>query len=329
MLKKLIFSLLLFCSFSTINAQQNVFLTIQPTFNGQPLDLAQPMNLAGTSFLLDHFDYYLSSIELVHDGGQVMDFTNQVFLFEPGSYTIYLGYLNVSNIEQISGYVGVPPNLNTSSGTDAIDITQYPSNHPLSFQEPSMYWGWTSGYMHMIVGGNCDQNTDGVFETLFELHNLGDQNYRGFILPVTQTQTSTDQIDIYLNCQLDQWLKDIPIESAGVSHGTTGLNLEVMKNVETEQVFTQPLTASVTHHPERRGEVRITSNDNQSTVFWSDIENLNVIDVVDAFGRIIHSERAKGNEGQLSFQHSGKGIFFIRMMDENNSVILSSKCMLN
>ena len=329
MLKKLIFSSLLFCSFTTISAQQNVFLTIQPTYNGQPLDLAQPMNIAGTSFLLDHFDYYLSSIELVHDGGQVMDFTNQVFLFEPVSFTIYLGYLNVSNIEQISAYVGVPPNLNTSSGTDAIDITQYPVNHPLSFQEPSMYWGWTSGYMHMIVGGNCDQNTDGVFETLFELHNLGDQNYRGFTLPVTQTQTSTDQIDIYLNCQLDQWLKDIPIETAGVSHGTTGVNMEIMKNVETEPVFTQPLTASLTHHPERRGEVRVTSGDVQSVVFWSEIENLNYIEVVDAFGRTMHSENVSGSEGKFSFQNPGSGIFFIRMKDENRSIILSTKCMLN
>jgi hypothetical protein len=34
----------------------------------------------------------------------------------------------------------------------------------LSFQTPSMYWGWQAGYMHMILGGYADDNGDGSLE---------------------------------------------------------------------------------------------------------------------------------------------------------------------
>jgi hypothetical protein len=257
-----------------------------------------------------------------------MDLENQVFLIEPTSFTIYLGFLNVTVIEQINAFVGVPSNLNTSSGTDAIDITQYPSNHPLSFQEPSMYWGWTSGYMHMIIGGNVDENADGSFETLFELHNLGDVNYRGFSLPVIQTQTASNQVDIYLNCQVDQWVKDISLSTAGVSHGTTGLNLEIMKNVETEPVFVQALTASNSHNPERRGEVKLNTNETSSTVIWSGMDNIHQLELIDITGKIIVSSKVSGENGNYTFDNPGGGIFFVRLLDQNQGLIQSVKCML-
>ena len=324
----MIFRLLIVLSIFSVKAQQNVFLTIKPTYNGQPLDMTQSYTHQGQNLLFDHFDYYLSGIKLTHDGGQVLDLENQVFLIEPTSFTIYLGFLNVTVIEQISAFVGVPSNLNTSSGTDAIDITQYPSNHPLSFQEPSMYWGWTSGYMHMIIGGNVDENADGSFETLFELHNLGDANYRGFTLPVIQTQTASDQVDIYLNCQVDQWVKDITLSTVGVSHGTSGLNLEIMKNVETEPVFVQALTAGVSHNPERRGEVKLTTNEFSSTVTWIGLENIDQLELIDLSGKTVISDKVSWVKGNYTFINPGSGIFFVRLLDQNQALIQSVKCML-
>ncbi len=328
MMNKMVFRLLMVLSVFSVKAQQNVFLTIKPIYNGQPLDMTQSYTHQGQNLLFDHFDYYLSGIKLIHDGGQVLDLENQVFLIEPTSFTIYLGFLNVTVIEQISAFVGVPPNLNTSSGTDAVDITQYPSNHPLSFQEPSMYWGWTSGYMHMIIGGNVDENADGSFETLFELHNLGDANYRGFSLPVIQTQTASDQVDIYLNCQVDQWVKDVSLSAAGVSHGTSGLNLEIMKNVETEPVFVQALTAGISHNPERRGEVKLTTNELSSTVTWSGMENIDQLELIDMSGKTVISTEVSWEKGNYTFDNPGRGIFFVRLLDQNQALIQSVKCML-
>jgi hypothetical protein len=41
MVKKMIFRLLIVLSIFSVKAQQNVFLTIKPTYNGQPLDMTQ------------------------------------------------------------------------------------------------------------------------------------------------------------------------------------------------------------------------------------------------------------------------------------------------
>lgn len=328
-MKRTILYVLCSCMLTHLAAQQNVFLTIQPMFGTQNLDMSAPYSTQdGFSFQLDHFDYYLSGVQLTHDGGQVINLTNQVFLIEPSSYTVYLGYLDVTNIEQLSAYVGVPPNLNTSSGADAIDITQYPTNHPLSFQEPSMYWGWTSGYMHMIIGGNVDVNTDGTFETLFEVHSLGDGNYRGFSMPIVQTQTTSNQIDIHLNCFVDQWIKGISLQTVGVSHGTTGPNMEIMKNVETEPVFQQSLSAGSIHTPEKRGLLKLQRSDNEIVVQWEGIEHANQLELVDMNGKIVKSTSISGSSGQIAILHGTEGVCFLRVLDENKAVIHSVKCML-
>ena len=58
--------------------------------------------------------------------------------------------------------VGVPARFNTQQGTEAMDISLYPETHPLSYQSPSMYWGWSFGYMYMIIGGGEGSNYFGA-----------------------------------------------------------------------------------------------------------------------------------------------------------------------
>jgi len=198
-------------------AQKNVFLNLSPKVGG--------------------------NVEIIHDGGQSILIGDTVFLVEPQNYSLYLGYHDLVEIEQINFGIGVPDNMNTQSGLDAIDISVFPTGHPLSFQEPSMHWGWTAGYMFMIVGGNADSNSDGIADQYFELHNLGNQNYANVLLPVVPTYTNSNQIDIHVNCNVDVWLKDIAIQSVGILHGSSGANGDVMKNPETEAVFTQDASA--------------------------------------------------------------------------------------
>ena len=235
-----------FLGVNTLFAQMNVFVSLTPRVEGQQVAMHTTVNgLDGKALELDHFDYYVSSIVLVHDGGQVMTLPQEVHLIEPENHVIYLGYLNVTTIEEIRFGVGVPANLNTIAGEDAIDISAYPVGHPLSFQDPAMHWGWSAGYMHMIIGGNVDSNDDGNPNTYFELHNLGNSNYTNVVLPVIATQSYPDQLDIHIDCNVDVWLTGINLSSAGILHGTTGVNATVMKNAEMEPVFTQPETASV------------------------------------------------------------------------------------
>jgi hypothetical protein len=302
--------------------QKNVFLTIVPKINGNDLQMAaNNTNLSGVAFQLDHFDYYISGLHIIHDGGQDLDLGNLIFLVEPQNHILYLGYLNVNQIESINFSVGVPPNLNTNSGADAIDISSYPSGSPLSFQEPSMYWGWTAGYMHMIIGGYGDSNFDGTPDNLFELHNLGDANYRSVQLNVNPTNTNVDQLDIYLNCNVEQWIKDIPIETVGILHGSSGLNMEIMKNVETESVFTQSASAGVNEVNNEVGLLSHYRNQEFSKITWSEMISAKSFQLINIEGRILESGLLESISGQLLFQEIPQGLYYFSVFDSNGKML--------
>jgi hypothetical protein len=318
--------ILLLLSVTIINilgfAQKNVFLTIDPKVNGADLQIATNyLNLNGVAFELDHFDYYISGIHVIHDGGQDLDLGNTIFLVEPQNHVLYLGYLNVTQIEAINFSVGVPPNLNTNSGVDAVDISSYPSGSPLSFQEPSMYWGWTAGYMHMIIGGYGDSNFDGTPDNLFELHNLGDANYRSVQLNVTPTVTSQDQLDIYLNCNVDQWIKDIPIETVGILHGSSGLNMEIMKNIETESVFNQSATAGVNEVVNEAGLLSHYRNQEFSKIIWSEMIGAKSFQLINIEGRVLENGILESINGELILQEIPQGLYYFCVFDTNGNLM--------
>lgn len=314
----LIIILINFFSFS----QKNVFITISPKVNGNDLLIGtEYTSLNGVKFNLDHFDYYLSDLNLIHDGGQVYDLSDTVFLVEPNSHILYLGSLNVTNIEQVNFAIGVPSNLNTSNGADAIDISAYPEGHPLGFQEPSMHWGWTAGYMHMIIGGMADSNADDIIDYIFEVHNVGDANYRHVQLPVVQTDTYSDQIDVYVNCHADVWLKDIPIESVGILHGSTGYNMEIMKNVETEVVFDQSATASVPSKFEAVGNTYFFTNGQITTVKWENVIDASIFKLIDLNGKNISLGVADGINGEQTFQNLSSGTYHFQLYNSNNNLL--------
>lgn len=231
----LLFTLLF--SSSLTWGQKNIFLHIDPLFGSQPFALNQTFTgNDGVAVSIEHFNYYLSDVKIFHDNGQQTNLLTDIWLITPTQHTLYLGYFAIQQIDSINFTIGVPKRYNTQTGALAQDISTYPEIHPLSFQSPSMYWGWSFGYMHMIAGGKADSNNDGVPNAYFELHNLGNNNQQSVTLPAIQTTTG-NQIDLHYNCHVDRWFNQMPLSSVGVLHGETGLNLSVMQNVNTQDVF--------------------------------------------------------------------------------------------
>lgn len=324
-MKKILFFTIALISSSSFG-QKNVFVTISPKFAGADLQMGVDYtSINGVVLNLDHFDYYLSDMHVIHDGGQVLDLSDTVFLVEPQNHILYLGFIDVTTIEQLNFSIGVPAVINTSAGAEAIDITLYPPHHPLSFQDPSMYWGWTAGYMHMIIGGLADSNTDGIADAAFELHNVGDNNYNQVQLPVIQTNTSTDLVNIALNCNVDYWIKDISIETVGILHGSTGPNMEVMTNVETEPVFNQPSTASTQELSEASGTIFAIHNANEVVINWSAINHLSSYTVTDINGKTIQKGKAEGNSGSVIIGELNPGIYFFHLLDNSGKELKQLK----
>jgi hypothetical protein len=226
-------------------AQKNIFLNLTPLFGNQTFALNQTfIGNDGIAVQIQDFNYYLSDVKIFHDNGQQTNLPTSIWLVTPTQHSLYLGYLAVEQIDSINFTIGVPKRYNTQAGALAQDISTYPETHPLSFQSPSMYWGWSFGYMHMITGGKADSNNDGVPNAYFELHNLGNNNQQSVTLPTIQTTTGS-QTDLFYNCHIDRWLNQMPLSSVGVLHGETGLNQSVMQNVNTQDVFTLSPAATI------------------------------------------------------------------------------------
>ena len=307
----------------TLTAQKNVYLTFAPKVGSDLLQLDQNYtSLNGDLFKLAHFNYYLSNLHLIHDGGQDLDLSDTVFLIKHNQNVLNLGLLAIQNIESIQFGIGVPPNLNTQAGANAIDISTRPANHPLSFQDPSMYWGWSAGYMHMIIGGRADANNDQDPEKVFELHNLGDANYHSLSLNVIQTNTSTNVIDVFMDCHVDRWMKNIPIKTIGVQHTSINYNASIMLNVVHENVFDQPTTASVNALEFTKGTI-IYQTENK-TMLWQNVKNANRFQLVDLSGRI-HLTAQANESGSIDLNEQNNGVYIFTIVSEDGTVLNSLK----
>jgi hypothetical protein len=149
---KFILSLLAFSTILTISAQKDVYVYFRPLFQNAAFGLNQQVQSEnGNVFELEHMKFYMSEIEIIHDGGQVIVFDSiNVRLVDITSPYVFLGNLPITNLEGIRFGVGVPAEINH------LDIAKYPEDHPLSFQTPSMHWGWNAGLtMFQIQDLSC------------------------------------------------------------------------------------------------------------------------------------------------------------------------------
>ncbi len=307
------FSTLFFiCSFLSIDGQKNVYLNIQPVFNTLPLQMGTTLTHgSGESYALDHFDYYLSDVKITYDGGQVMNAVEDVYLVEPNNHALYLGLLSLENIEQVEFIIGVPNRLNTQEGSEAVDISIYKDTHPLSYQIPSMYWGWQFGYMPMIIGG-------GEGSAYFEIHSVGPDLQRQVSLAVIQTDVTEEQINVELQCHVDRWVNGIELGASGVLHGASPDNVLIMDNVLTENVFTISPSASLMNIQPEYSTIYI----NDGTLYFSQISSeTSMIVVYDQLGREILNSNVISANGMIEIGSNHSGLAFVFCKDTFGSVL--------
>jgi hypothetical protein len=297
-----------------------VFLSLAPKFGNQDFQLLQ--NYTGNDGIavkIEHFNYYLSDVQLFHDNGQSTYLQTAIWLVTPNNFNIYLGYLDVNQIDSISFMIGVPKRYNTQSGTLAQDISTYPETHPLSFQMPSMYWGWSFGYMHMIVGGKADSNNDNIPNSYFELHNLGNNNQQMVSLPVIQTNL-TNQTDLHLNCHVDRWLNNISLANVGILHEETGLNLTIMQNVLSQDVFTLDATAGLSNITSDL--FKLTQNNHE--IFIESLQNniLKSLECLDSQGRIFVAQTFEKDNISINTSTFPKGLYLFKISTQKGNKTL-------
>jgi hypothetical protein len=215
--------------------------------------------------------------------------------------------------------------LNTQDGVNAVDISVYPSGHPLSFQDPSMYWGWTTGYSHSILGGLADSDMNGIPDAAFQLHNVENEIYTTLQLPVIQTQTSISQIDVFVNCNIDVWLKDIAIETVGILHGSYHENADMMLNIITETVFNQNVNAFISNPSIEIGTISFLTENSILSISWENMKNVGYYEMIENSGRKVGTGIVIDKKGNLLFNNINSGIYQFTFYDENSHKLNSIK----
>lgn len=313
-MRNLLLSLSLMSSIFTW-AQKDIFLNIAPLFGNQPFTLNQ--NFVGNDGIavnIEHFNYYLSDVKLFHDNGLQTNFPTDIWLLTPEQHSLYLGNLNINQLDSINFTVGVPKRYNTQAGALAQDISTYPDSHALSFQSPSMYWGWAFGYMHMIIGGKADSNNDGVPNAYFEMHNLGNNNQQSVTLPSIQTNTG-NQIDLNYTCNVDRWLNLMPLSSIGVLHGDNGLNQQILQNVNSQEVFV--LAANANTQQNNTAPLAFFQTDSEFTFSTKNNQTIKSYIVVANSGQKICEVSSKDTKATIALEQLQSGIYLVTVETDN------------
>lgn len=298
-------------------AQKNVYFTIThklATTNFAFNQIAQ--NNLAQDFKITRVDYYISSIKIIHDGGMEMAVPNK-YILAKGSANVneLLGNFNVTNVEGIKFSIGV------EAPTNNADPSLQPTGSPLSFQSPSMHWGWTAGYRFLAIEGT----TGSGFATSFQMHGLGNANYFNQTKMAAGVPSGTNDIYINLNADYTQALKDINISTGPIDHGVNATDLTALKNFR-DFVFSPStsIPTSISNITDKL-EVSIYPNPTTDKLFINFENTTNKADklaITDLTGKII-SETNLSNSNEINVSNIAKGIYFLRFY--NKEAILANR----
>lgn len=310
-MKQILLCSLLSLCFTGVYSQKHVYVHFVPKVAGNTLVLSSVVqDLQGVEMTIEYFNYYLSNLHIIHDGSQDLDLSDTVFLIQAADYTLDLGMQNITSISQVDFGVGVPSDLNH------LDIATYPAHHPLSFQTPSMHWGWTAGYSFMIVGGQGDTDNNGTPEAPFQLHNLGDASYKNVSIETIATE-SDSQLDVYIYCNLDEWIYGSNPGSVGIVHGSTATNIAIMNNVDNRNVFEASPTAGIETVEIEKGFIKSINSGSSVMISWTEINNAANYSMIDANGKTVETGKINNNQGDLAFTDLTPGVYVFTLYSEN------------
>jgi len=307
-------------------AQQDVYIHFTPKVSGSTVnysDLGTTVfqDLNNVAFQIDAFNYYISKLQIVHDGGQIINFdsANDVLLVKVQNSIFNIGQHTIANVEQINFGVGVHQDYNH------LDPSSYPNGHPLGHQvNPVMQWGWTSGYFHMALNALGDNNNDNNPTEAFATHCLGDGNYKNVALPIMGFPNAQNEIHIYINCNLDEWIYGTDPGSTGVHHTDAGVAITVMNNVNDRSVFVGSSAAGI-GEKEEIGSAFFHNMENGLKISWQEMNNLSHYQLIDMKGRSLNKGGNKNASGDFIVRNLDSGMFIVNFFDANNRIIHSMK----
>lgn len=327
-MKKGLLLLMLAVSVFAANAQNEVVLHLAPRLGSAVFSLNQEIDHPGGTYKMKYtrFEYYISEIKIKHDGGQVTPCTDLYLLVRPAQDSMYsLGQMpGITNVEAITFSVGVPQAVNH------LDPAIYPAAHPLAPKNPEMQWGWSAGYRFAAIEGYAGTN----LSQNFQVHALGDANYKTQTILTGAEQVAPDMKMIHLIADYQQAVKSINISGGLVVHGASGAAVTLLNNFK-NVVFTADLMTSV-FDPSFTGAFTVSPNPvagfaAPTVNFTLPAGNDYALTVTDLTGKIIARQTLATGENQsvLLEKMPSAGLFFVHLWQNGSPVAVEKLVVLN
>jgi len=252
MLNKLLF-LLLLCSCWSLHAQTDVELNIQHKFGKSNYTPNQPyVDDENRVILITRIQYYLSNIELTHDGGQSVLVNKQHILMDGETSVYNLGSVNpeIQQLEALNFDLGVDPSLNNSRPVN------HPIGHPLG--DNSMYSDNEQSYIFLTIEGMIDTDGDQTPDKPFSFRATGDQLLRNMTIQAS-TSRSGSGIKVNLVANIANWLKEIDLEFVGNQENSGADNETLCDNTDEHTVFYNVATTSVNTLVSPQNQINVDS----------------------------------------------------------------------
>lgn len=315
---------LLFILFAMLSmqlfAQNQLTLKIHHSVGNEEFNMNQEYthDELNYKFSLTRLQYYVSQIEIIHDGGLSTEITDFWLLVNAGEEAVFnLGMQDVDQVEELRFWIGIEPAYNH------LDPSTYAEGHPLALQDPSMHWGWAAGYRFSAVEGKTGP---GLVLT-YQLHSLGDDNYFQVELPTASLENGNERI-VEIKADYLGLFKDINVSGGLISHGETGEAALLLQNFSTE-VFSQ-LQYTGVDAIDNISSFILTPNPaqiNQSRVMISTSKFASLrLQITDMSGRILREERIE-NQTSLDLNIKDAGVYLVKLFS-NNSLLETRKLII-
>ncbi len=287
------------------------------------LDLNSEFTISnGDKVSLDRCEYYISQIEFTHDGGQVTQASNVWLLVDAFDQEINeLGVYDINQLEAISFYIGVqmPHNMQ--------DLTVWPSDHPLAPQNPSMHWGWASGYRFLAIEG---LSGTGSADYNFEVHALGNDLYYEQSIPVSAS-ANQGELNITIDANYMEAFNGIATAQGGITHGDFADAVIMLENFR-DAVFSQSVLG-ISEKYQNEISMRIAPNPalgGESSRLLLKVNNVSnaEIQIMDITGKLVYSEIISSTVSNINLPLEEPGAYLISLK-QDYQVLVSEKWIVN
>lgn len=233
----------LFCASVAFAQTRPVYFHFNHTVGSEPLKLDTTIFTLwnGKKALLSRAEFYIAEITLGRSGDTPLPLTDLYLLVNANNPTkeYPAGSHEVQGIDSLRLHLGV------DEAHNHLDPSTYPPDHPLAHQNPVMHWGWAAGYRFMAIEGLVDNNNDGIPETNFQFHNLGDDLYQNVLL-TGMAVAQNGRLDISIKVDYYHLFNTMPMTGSLIQHGSAAPNILMMENAAGKGFLSLAQTSSGT-----------------------------------------------------------------------------------